>query len=129
MAGWRLVLPVLKRRLPLPRLAAMMWRGEAHPSLEPGREERIAELATVVFRSEHVERFGNCLDRSLVLYRYLSAAGSEPELLIGVRKRDDGVEGHAWVTVRGDPVQESEDVVEGLARVHTFHGEAREGSR
>jgi hypothetical protein len=54
MAGWRLLLPILKRRLPLPRLAAIMWAGGGSER-EPEREARIAELAIIVFRSQHSE--------------------------------------------------------------------------
>jgi hypothetical protein len=121
MKGWRLLLPVLKRRRPLPRLVSSMWDGEESQP-RPDREARIAELAIIVFRSQHSQRFGNCLDRSLVLYRYLSAVGADPELLIGVKRAEGNVEGHAWVEVRGRPVEEPPEVLDSLARVTSFRG-------
>ena len=126
MAGWRLVLPLVKGRLPLPRLVRLMWAGERARRVRPEREARIADLARIVYRSEHVSRPGNCLERSLVLYRYLSAAGADPHLVVGVRGGEAAVRGHAWVTVRGEPVEEPPHSLEGLTQVVSFRGD---GSR
>ena len=126
MAGWRLVLPLMKRRLSLPRLVRLMWRGDRARPVRPEREARIADLARVVYRSEHVSRRGNCLERSLVLYRYLSAAGADPQLVVGIRSGEAAVRGHAWIAVRGDPVEEPPRSLEGLAQVVSFRGD---GSR
>jgi Transglutaminase-like superfamily len=126
MAGWRLVLPLLKRRLPLMRLVPLMWMRERARPLSAEREARIAELARVVFRSQHLSRPGNCLERSLVLYRYLSAGGADPQLVVGLRGGEEGVRGHAWVTVRGEPVEEPPQSLEGFTRVVSFHGDGRQ---
>jgi transglutaminase superfamily protein len=126
MAGWRLVLPLMKRRLPLTRLVRLMWRGERARPVTPEREARIADLARVVYRSEHVSRSGNCLERSLVLYRYLSAAGADPQLVVGMASGESDVRGHAWITVRGEPVEEPPESLEGITQVVSFGGD---GSR
>jgi Transglutaminase-like superfamily len=123
MVGWRLVLPLLKGRLSLTRLVRLMWRGERAGPVTAAREARVAEIARVVYRSEHVSRQGNCLERSLVLYRYLSAAGADPHLVVGMRGSEAPVRGHAWVTVRGEPVEEPPQSLEGLTRVISFHGD------
>jgi hypothetical protein len=123
MAGWRLVLPVLKGRRPMTRLVQLMWKGERARPVTPEREARIAELARIVYRSEHASRQGNCLERSLVLYRYLSAAGADPQLVVGLRSGGEAVRGHAWVTVRGEPVEEPPQSLEGLTRVVSFRGD------
>jgi hypothetical protein len=123
MAGWRLVLPLLKRRLPLGRLVRLMWKGAGARPVTAVREARIAELARVVYRSEHVSRPGNCLERSLVLYRYLSAAGADPQLVVGIRSGEAAVRGHAWVTVRGEPIEEAPSSLEGLTRLVSFRGD------
>jgi Transglutaminase-like superfamily len=123
MAGWRLVLPVLKGRRPITRLVRLMWKGERARPVTPEREARIAELARVVYRSEHASRQGNCLERSLVLYRYLSAAGADPQLVVGLRSGEAAVRGHVWVTVRGEPVEEPPQSLKGLTRVVSFRGD------
>ena len=120
MLGWRLVLPVLKRALPLPRLVRLMWAGPGPGAPPSGRLARIAELARIVYRSQHHSRAGNCLERSLVLYRYLSAAGADPQLLVGLRPDGAAPRGHAWVTVNGVEIEEPPEALEGLARVVAF---------
>ena len=67
----------------------------------------------MVFRSEHPYRYGNCLERSLVLCRYLSAAGSDPELLVGMRRGENELEGHAWV-VKGPRCRGDSRVARGI---------------
>jgi Transglutaminase-like superfamily len=122
MAAWRLVLPALKRRMPLPKLTHLMWRQAPAEPAGPAREARVVDLAAMVFRSEHPYRYGNCLERSLVLYRYLSAAGSDPELLVGMRRGENELEGHAWVVARGHAVGETPESLEGYGRVVAFRG-------
>jgi hypothetical protein len=41
----------------------------------------------------------DCLQRSLLLYRLLSAVGADPELVVGFREQDGNIIGHAWVLV------------------------------
>jgi hypothetical protein len=117
MAMWRLVLPVAKRRMPLARLVSLMC---AEGIREPEREARVAELTDLVFRAEHRDRAGNCLERSLVLYRYLGAVGAEPRLMVGLRRDGSHLTGHAWVAVRRQAVREPPEQLEELARVLAF---------
>jgi hypothetical protein len=99
-----------------------MWAGPGSAAAPPEQLARIAELARVVYRSEHHSRAGNCLERSLALYRYLSAAGADPELLVGLRPDGAAPRGHAWVTVNGLEVEEPPEALEGLAQVLAFSG-------
>jgi hypothetical protein len=122
MAAWRVILPALKRRMRLPKLIHLMWREAPAEPAGPEREARVARLAAMVFRSEHPYRYGNCLERSLVLCRYLSAAGSDPQLLVGMRRGENELEGHAWVVARGHAVGETPESLEGYGRVVGFRG-------
>ena len=64
---------------------------------------------------------GNCLERGLVTYRYLSALNAEPVLVVGVsRESDRGVKGHAWVSVDGRPVGETAAEVAEFVRFMEF---------
>jgi Transglutaminase-like superfamily len=124
MLGWRMVLPVLKRALPLPRLARLMWTPSSGQGREPAREERIATLANGL-GGRRRGRLDNCLERSLVAYRYLSRAGARPELVVGVaRKEDDGgVRGHAWIRVDGRPFHEPARSLDGFEEMTAFGGD------
>jgi Transglutaminase-like superfamily len=119
MLAWRLVLPVLKRFLALRRLAALMW-SEHGGHVRPDRSERVVELADLVYRSGHHPPRDNCLDRGLVLYRYLSAIGVHPRLVVGMRREGDEVRGHVWVTRDGTPLGDYEMSLESFTRVTAF---------
>lgn len=110
MAVWRIALPILKWTLPLPRLARLLWSGRERQR-DATREEKIATLAEALSGRRGDQRFDNCLERSLVAYRYLSLAGAEPELVVGV-SRDAPLRGHAWVRLDGDVLRDNVDEFE-----------------
>jgi hypothetical protein len=98
MLGWSLLLPLLKRTVPLRTLTRWMWANGADPR-KPERE------ALIVRTSARLST--NCLERSLLAYRFLAQANAEPRLVAGVRRESSAdVVGHAWVEVDGFPVHE-----------------------
>ena len=97
-----LIFAVLKYLLPLPRLVRLAWqrpRGNADP-------HRQARAIACVVRMRQLTPIadGDCLQKSLLLYRELSREGADPMLVVGFRKSDLTVEGHAWVEVAGNGV-------------------------
>jgi galactokinase len=104
MIGWSIVLPGLKVVLPLETLVRLMRRRPRRRRHDGAGVGRIVHVAHRTLRSAGRD---NCLERSLLVYRYLSAAGAEPVLVIGARTGTSGVEGHVWLLVDGDPVGES----------------------
>lgn len=46
------------------------------------------------------------MKRSLILFHYLRKAGREARIVFGVAKEEGRLEGHAWVTVNGEPFAE-----------------------
>ena len=103
MSTWVVALPLAKRAVPIARLARLMWLDQ--------REERSEERQLFTTRLAcRLTRFSgaNCLDRSLILYRYLAGEGADPTLVLGVpRAGAKRAGGHAWVVVDGAPVVES----------------------
>jgi len=119
--GWRLAVPALKWLLPLPRLARLMWAPRQRDERDPAREERIVTLAEALCGQHGNRVLDNCLERSLVSYRFLSQAGAAPELAFGVsRNRDDPVPGHAWVRLDGEPVHDSAVELERFEELGAF---------
>jgi hypothetical protein len=55
---------------------------------------------------------GMCLARSLTLWTLLRRRGVEAELRVGYRKRDEKIEGHAWLEYEGVSINESAAIVE-----------------
>lgn len=106
MLAWRAVLPLLRRRVRIATLARVMWR---EPHARPGGTDpiRIAELARVLYRGPGRGQGDTCLERSLLAYRYLSKAGVDPQLVIGIGRPDSLMIGHAWVVVNDEPLYDS----------------------
>jgi Transglutaminase-like superfamily len=102
MTGWVIVLPVLKRVRPLHELARLMWCDARAPS---PRERELAVLSYAEWLYRGRPLFGdNCLERSLLLYRFLSEAGLEPTLIVGAQHDGLSVAAHAWVEIDGRPI-------------------------
>jgi hypothetical protein len=123
---WALVLRPLKRFVPLDTLVRMMRLPARLPRsrlLEAQVERYMERTARFPFRAP-----ANCLERTLAAYRLLSHRSAEPELIVGFRQMDSGVEGHVWVTVEGRPIAESSTNLAGYATVTVFdaHGQRRE---
>ena len=104
MVGWRLLVSTLKHVVPLRRLVAIAGGGTP-AGARAGRlpaQARIVELARLACRPRLLGSNENCLDRSLIAYRYLRAAGASPALVIGVGQDQGAVRGHAWLTIGND---------------------------
>lgn len=50
---------------------------------------------------------GNCFPRSLALYRFARRLGYGVMFHCGVRRESSGLDGHAWLTLDGQPFHES----------------------
>lgn len=94
---------LLKHVVPLPRLARWAWKPHR------GSRDSDAERRVIVAVARLRRWFGadrDCVQSSLVLYRELSGLGADPLLAVGFRRRDNRVEGHAWVFVDGRAIPE-----------------------
>lgn len=122
--GWAMVLPILKHIVPVRSLAAMMHRAAGDRPRDAAREERIVTFARWSARLMRWRSGGNCLERGLVAYRYLSAAGANPTLVVGLGRADRGaIVGHAWVLVDGRPAGESPSAISEYTPVFAFAGD------
>jgi len=121
MLGWRLILRPLKRFVPLSRLVPLVCRPRASEPRRPGREARVLSLADRLCRGRLAR--GTCLERSLLAYRFLTEAGADPKLIIAVRREDDSLQWHAWVTRDGQPVHERAESLKAYIPVVVFDGQ------
>ena len=101
-----IVLRVAKFVLPLSRLARLMHATSRIESRDLPRERRVTHLVDRVAHNLRLADHGNCLERSLVLYRMLGRLGASPQLIIGITRNGGALGGHAWVSVDGQPVGE-----------------------
>ena len=118
--GWALVLPALKHLVPVKSLAAVMHQRPATTHRNLAREQRIVTFARWGARLVRWKSGGNCLERGLLAYRYLCAAGAEPVLVVGLGQSENGMLGHAWVLVDGRPAGESQSAVDVYTPVFAF---------
>ncbi len=126
MIGWATLLPVLKRTLPLPRLVALMAHRETPGGRRPDRETNIVALVRRLYRSNAVAGRDNCLERSHVTYRYLTAASARPKLVVGMRKNEGELQGHVWVAVDGEAVHDAPGALADFVPVLTFRADGSE---
>jgi hypothetical protein len=100
------LLGLLKHLLPLQTLTRWAW---CRPEGPRDRQVEL-RLAGCVLRLSRLAGMADrdCLQRSLLLYHELSRAAAEPKLIVGFERKNGQIFGHAWVTVDGRPVIESE---------------------
>ena len=108
MLLWACCLPVLKHVVQLRALVRLVRKAGYAGTRAPIREEQIITLGRWSARLTKSSSRGNCLERALLLYRFLGAANAQPSLVVGFGWSPHGeVRGHAWVVVDGCPVGES----------------------
>lgn len=118
--GWLISLPLLKRVLPLPKLVRLMWRPGDGRRRRLDRERHVADLVQRLSRASG----GNCLERSLILYRFLGRANASPRLVVGLGKPDT-LAGHAWITVDGESLRETPELLGTYTEFVTFADKGR----
>jgi Transglutaminase-like superfamily len=125
MGVWVLVLHVLVRVLPLPRVVRIAEPRSLTSSPHQRDVRRIVALAQAVTSRATRRPETMCLVRSLVAYRYLARAGVRPELHVGFERTEGTLRGHAWVVVEGAPVTDRADAIASLMPTMAFVPPAR----
>jgi hypothetical protein len=123
MLGWRVCLPVLKRFVPLPSLVRLMWSDAPLPV--DVQAETIVRLAAILYPPREDGARGNCYERSLVVYRYLSRARGNPTFVVGVDRAEGEVGGHVWVLLDGRPVHDTPEHLAGHVELVSFGPQGR----
>ena len=120
MMSWAILLPLLKIFIPVKSLARFMWISSKTPVRNLEQEQKIATLVRWIYLFV-LSNKKNCVERSLILYRFLSRINSDPILVTGLRHLEDGIwKGHAWILVDGKPFGEPETSVEDFRTLVIF---------
>lgn len=93
--------------VPRTQAALRRWAGHTRPDKihavdlirDARRAQRIVKMLTGIG--------GNCLVRSLTLWTMLLRRGVSTDLRVGFRKRNEKIEGHAWLEHDGVPINEA----------------------
>jgi hypothetical protein len=125
MLAWWVALPLLKRATPLPRLVRFAQLDPRRTARDLEREAKVAALAEWLFKARPRAARDNCLERSLVAYRFLGRLGAEPELVVGVGDKEEATVGHVWVTVDGRPVHDQPETLDAYEAIVAFDSDGR----
>lgn len=115
-----LLIPPAVRFMPIRRVLAICDRWPrvaarpARPDILAGRVRRWLAAGRGPWRS-------TCLTRSTVLYAMLRQHGHEPGFCLGVAGSSQRFDAHAWVTVRGRPIDQPDGVAAGYRLLLAHH--------
>lgn len=111
LTAWALILPILKRLLPLPALVSLMARVPRPTPYHPLKAARAAEQIWEFYRRRALILSPNCLERSLLTFRILCSLNAGPCLVAGFGKKQGRIVGHTWVTISGRPIIEAPELL------------------
>jgi hypothetical protein len=89
-------------------LAEWLWASPSARLAATQRHDRVELIKSFVRKGGRQLVSGNCLDRSLMLLAVLSRADANPILVLGARKGETSLAGHAWVELDGEPIFDAE---------------------
>ena len=109
----RFALEIGFRAIGVPRTREILGRwADSHltPQSQPPAKlaSSVAAMHRIVNRSG--AGGGTCLVRSLALWASLRRRGVDAVLRVGIRKRGNAIEGHAWLEFDGTPLNETRKV-------------------
>ena len=117
MAGTALLTRGVVKRVSLPRLLSLVDPGPTGgSSVSP---ERVVALGRRLV-GENSLLGGNCIPRSLALFRYLRRSGVPALVRFGIVKSGDSIAGHCWVEADGRPVAERDDPTRRFSVIYTY---------
>ena len=109
-AGLLPLVAVLLRTIGLARCWALLQRASGEHAPSPAGDDQVRTVRLVDIAARHLPWQPTCLPRSLVLWFLLRRQGVPAELRIGVQKRQQQLEAHAWVEVDHRVVNDAPDI-------------------
>lgn len=110
MAAWVVLLSVLIKFFPLPRvlsLVALPACGQK-PKRPKFTQQRLAQLVDALLGTNVLCFTPTCWKRAPILHRYLALNGIETRIIFGLRKDTETLlAGHAWLEADGRPLLEA----------------------
>jgi len=130
MFGWACSLRVLKHVVPLPKLVRWVRQDARSSGRVEANERRIATFARWSCRLTQWSSGGNCLERGLLMYRFLGRVNARPSLALGFAREPVGaLRGHAWVIVDDQPLGETPASLSSFQIACTFDPQGLVASR
>jgi hypothetical protein len=90
-----------------------LWKAKTTP-------KRLSEYVDSILALQIFGFKPYCLNRSLILYHILQKVGVAVKINFGVRKADNDIEGHGWLTLNGEPYLENSDMIESFCLIYSY---------
>lgn len=90
-----------------------LWKGIVTP-------KRLSQYVDSILALQTFGLKPNCLNRSVILYHFLHKLGVEVKINFGVRKSDNNIEGHGWLTRSGKPYMEESDSYKTFSLIYSY---------
>lgn len=119
-------LPTLIRRFSLPDLLKRLDPGVLPHRQSKARLEKTVGFVDTLIRYRAFQRYGECLLRSLILFRFLRRQGWPVEIHFGVRKVSENspqITGHSWLVLERQPFLEKESQQDTFSTTYVYRGE------
>ena len=110
MATWVVLLSVLIKFFPLPRVLSLIAipARDQKPKRRRITQQRLAQLIDALLGTNVLCFTPTCWKRAPVLHRYLALNGIETRIIFGLRKEKESIlAGHAWLEADGRPLLEA----------------------
>ena len=98
---WAIILPPLLSLLPLDELLKRLTPARV---VRRHRTRRVVVFTNWWLNRNMLMLRPTCLNRSLLLYRFLTRDGLDVRIHYGLRKTENGMEGHSWLSLGGKPL-------------------------
>lgn len=106
-----IIIPRQIKRESLPDLLRKLDPGVSPSAGTPERLNKTVGFVDTLLKYRFLQKYGKCLLRSLVLFKFLRRQGWPVEIHFGVRRTDDekdGITGHSWLVLSGELFLETE---------------------
>ena len=112
------ILPLMLRWIRLPTLLELLESRKPAVVLEKEQIDKVVRFTNFIISKNGFGGKGNCLKRSLLLYRFLGEASMRTEINFGIR-RGGRLIGHSWLTYQGRPFLDNEESVRDFEPIYS----------
>ena len=118
--SWAVLLPLLIRRHGMKELLEFM----SPRRIRARRRTRRIVVFVNWWLNRNILMFRpTCLNRSLLLYRFLTMEGLPVRIHYGIRKAENGPDGHSWLTLNSKPFLQDGMTADLYRETFVFPGE------
>lgn len=122
MFAFAAVMPILIKCFSLQRILGMMTPREKAQAQNTSHAsvKRIVSLGLLLLNRNRLFLKNSCLKRSLLLYYFLRKDGVNVQIYFGIKKLDDRLSGHSWLTQDGNLLADREQHRRAFTEVLSF---------